>query len=80
MSRAVTARWIEERNAEDMKKIKTEKPGIEFYEFDDAQIAEMKAISTANYNNFVEIGGPDAKAALDTLLQDLADAKKALGI
>jgi TRAP-type C4-dicarboxylate transport system substrate-binding protein len=79
-SALASARWIEERNAEDMKKIKTEKPGIEFYEFDDAQIAEMKAISTANYNNFVEIGGPDAKAALDTLLQDLADAKKALGI
>jgi TRAP-type transport system periplasmic protein len=79
-SALASARWIEARNAEDMKKIKAEKPGIEFYEFTDAQIDEMKKISKANYKNFVEIGGPEAQAALDTLLQDLEDAKKALGI
>lgn len=75
-----SAKWIEARDEEDMKKIKAEKPSIEFYEFSDAQVAEMEKISKPNYQNFVEIGGPNAKEALDTLLQDLKDAKQALGI
>lgn len=75
-----SAKWIEKRNEEDMEKIKAEKPTIEFYEFADAQIDEMKQISKPNYQNFVEIGGPNAKASLDVLLQDLKDAKQALDI
>lgn len=75
-----SAEWIDERNKADMEKIKSERPGIEFIEFDDAQIAEMKKVAEANYPNFVEIGGKDAQAALDALLQDIQDAKKALGI
>lgn len=75
-----SAKWIEARNEEDMKKIKAEKPSIEFYEFNDAQVEEMKQISKSNYSNFVEIGGPNAQQALDSLLQDLKDAKQALGI
>ncbi len=79
-SALASAKWIEARDEADMKKIKAEKPSIEFYEFNDAQIAEMSKISKANYKNFVEIGGPDAQQALDTLLEDLENAKQALGI
>ena len=79
-SALASAKWIEARNEEDMKKIKAEKPSIEFYEFNDAQVDEMKQISKSNYSNFVEIGGPDAQQALDSLLQDLKDAKQELGI
>ncbi len=75
-----SADWIAERNAADMQKIKAEKPSIEFVEFDEAKTAELKKIAEANYPNFAKIGGPDGQKALDTLLQDLADAKQALGI
>jgi len=79
-STLASARWIEARNADDTKKIKAEKPSIEFYEFDDAEIAKMQKISKANYPNFVKYGGPDAQEALDTLMKDLENAKQALGI
>lgn len=75
-----SADWITKRNNEDMEKIKAEKPSIEFVEFNDAQIAEMKKIAESKYPDFVKIGGPDAQKALDALLKDLANAKKALGI
>lgn len=75
-----SAEWIADRNETDMNKIKAEKPSIEFVEFDEATAAEMKKIAVKNYPNFAKIGGQDGQKVLDTLLKDLADAKKALGI
>ncbi|MCG8636850.1 MAG: TRAP transporter substrate-binding protein DctP [Desulfobacterales bacterium] len=75
-----SAKWIEERNAADMEKIKKERPIIKFTELGDDKIAEFKAIAEANYEKFDAIGGPDAKLVRETLLKDIADAKKALGI
>lgn len=75
-----SARWIEERNRVDMEKIKKERPEITFTELDDAAIEEFAGIARANYEKFDAIGGPDARKVRETLLQDIADAKKALGM
>ncbi len=75
-----SAKWIQDRNAADMEKIKAERPVIKFTEFDDAKIAPLKKIAKANYDKFEAIGGKDAKAVKDALLKDIANAKKALGM
>ena len=74
-----SAKWIEERNKEDMEKIK-ERPVIKFTELSDEKVQEFKTIAEANYSKFEAIGGPDAKLVKEALLKDIADAKKALGI
>lgn len=75
-----SAEWIQKRNAEDMEKIKKERPVIEFTELTNDKIQEFKAIAEKNYDRFDAIGGPDAKIVRQALLQDIADAKKALGM
>jgi len=75
-----SAKWIEERNAADMEKIKKERPVIKFTELDDAKVKEFADIAKSNYEKFDAIGGPDAKQVREALLKDIADAKKALGI
>ena len=75
-----SANWIEARDQADLEKIKKEKPSITFTRFDDAEIAKLKKIAKDNYPNLVKLGGPNGQAVLDALLQDIKDAKKALGI
>lgn len=75
-----SAKWIEERNKADMEKIKKEKPSIEFTELSNDEIQKFKSIAEANYTNFDKIGGPDAKNVRELLLNDIAQAKKELGI
>jgi len=40
----------------------------------------MRNIAVPNYSNFSKIGGKDAQLIMDTLIKDVSDAKKALGI
>lgn len=75
-----SAKWIEDRNAADMEKIKKERPVIKFTELGDDKIAEFKSIAENNYEKFDAIGGPDAKLVREALLEDIANAKKELGI
>ena len=75
-----SAKWIQDRNKEDMEKIKKERPVIKFTELSDEKIQEFKTIAESNYSKFEAIGGPDAKRVKDTLLKDIAAAKKTLGI
>lgn len=75
-----SAKWIEERNMADMEKIKNERPVIKFTELSDDKVQEFKTIAVANYDKFEAIGGPDAKLVKDALLNDIVEAKKALGI
>jgi TRAP-type C4-dicarboxylate transport system substrate-binding protein len=75
-----SAKWIQDRNKEDMEKIKKERPVIKFTELSNEKIQEFKTIAESNYSKFDAIGGPDGKLVKDTLLKDIADAKKALGI
>ncbi|MBT4026868.1 TRAP transporter substrate-binding protein DctP, partial [Desulfobacula sp.] len=75
-----SAKWIEEKNNSDMEKIKKERPEIEFTTFNDQEIEKMRKIAVPNYSNFSKIGGKDAQLIMDTLVKDVSDAKKALGI
>ena len=72
--------WITERNQSDMEKMKKEKPALVFHTLDDAAVAEFKAQAEKVYPKYVEIGGKGSQEMLDTLLKDIANAKKALGI
>jgi TRAP-type C4-dicarboxylate transport system substrate-binding protein len=75
-----SAKWIEEKNNSDMEKIKKERPEVEFTTFSDQEIEKMRNIAVPNYSNFSKIGGKDAQLIMDTLIKDVSDAKKALGI
>ncbi len=76
-----SAQWIDEKNARDLEQIKAERPSITFVEFDDDQIAELREITrTQVYPRFPEIGGPDSDVMLEALLNDIENAKAALGL
>ncbi len=72
--------WITARNQSDMEKMKQEKPSLTFHTIDDATVAEFEAQAETVYPKYVEIGGEGAQEMLDTLLQDIENAKQALGI
>jgi TRAP-type C4-dicarboxylate transport system substrate-binding protein len=72
--------WITKRNADDMEKMKAAKPSLKFHVLDDATIAKFKAQAETVYPEYPKIGGDGAQAILDALLQDIANAKKALNI
>lgn len=73
-------KWITERNAGDMEKMKKAKPGLKFTVLDDATIAKFKAQAETVYPKYTEIGGKGSQAMLDALLKDIENAKKALNI
>jgi TRAP-type C4-dicarboxylate transport system substrate-binding protein len=72
--------WIDERNASDMEKIKEERPEVEFTYMTEEQIAPFRTAAKTVYPKFVELGGEDAQLVLETLLQDIAEAKEAVGV
>ena len=73
-------KWITERNAGDMAKMKKAKPKLKFNELDDATIAEFKKKAETVYPKYTKIGGEGSQAILDVLLKDIENAKKALNI
>ena len=73
-------KWITERNASDMEKMKKAKPELKFTVLDDATIADFKAAAETVYPKYTEIGGKGSQAMLDALLKDIENAKKALNI
>jgi TRAP-type C4-dicarboxylate transport system substrate-binding protein len=73
-------KWIEERNASDMAKIKKARPEVKFTVLDDATIAQFKKRAETVYPKYTEIGGEGSQEILDALLKDIEAAKKALGI
>ncbi len=73
-------KWITERNASDMEKMKKAKPELKFTVLDDATIAKFKAQAETVYPKYIEIGGKGSQSMLDALLRDIENAKKALNI
>ena len=73
-------KWISERNAADMEKMKKAKPSLKFHVLDDATIATFKAQAETVYADYPKLGGDGAQAVLDALLGDIKNAKKALDI
>lgn len=72
--------WIDERNAQARTTIESEKPSIEWYEFNADQVAEAREIARTVDDQYVQIGGDGAQELLDALLRDIDNAKDALGI
>ncbi|HDQ05059.1 MAG TPA: C4-dicarboxylate ABC transporter substrate-binding protein [Deltaproteobacteria bacterium] len=73
-------RWIEKRNASDMKKMKEAKPSLTFNMLDKEAIDEFKAQAKTVYPLYIEIGGKNSKKILEALQRDISKAKKALNI
>lgn len=69
-------KWITERNASDMEKMKKAKPELKFTVLDDATIAKFKAQAETVYPKYTQIGGKGSQAMLDALLKDIENAKR----
>lgn len=72
--------WIMARNASDKEKMKQAKPELKFNYLEDEAIAEFKEAAKTVYPMFKKIGGEGSDEILEALLQDIAQAKKALNI
>lgn len=72
--------WINERNASDKAKIKKKRPEVQFNELSAAEIAKFKEKAETVYPKYIKIGGEGSKEMLDTLLKDIENGKKALGL
>lgn len=73
-------RWITERNASDMKKIKASKPSLKFNVLDEKAISAFKVQASTVYPQYIGIGGQGSQAVLDALMRDIENAGKALNI
>jgi TRAP-type C4-dicarboxylate transport system substrate-binding protein len=73
-------RWIDERNALDLGKMKAAKPSLKFHMLDDKTVSEFAAAAKTVYPLYVDIGGKGSRDILDALINDIANAKKALNI
>jgi len=75
------ADWIDNRNANDRAKIEEEKPEIVWTEWDDAEVAKAREMAqTVWEDEYPGIAGEGAVEALEILLEDIEDAKDALGV
>ncbi|MFA7395427.1 MAG: TRAP transporter substrate-binding protein DctP [Sphaerochaetaceae bacterium] len=67
--------WVDANNEELRAKISAARPQITWYEFTDAQIAELRNIAeTRVYPSFPEVGGPGSDKLLELLLADIEKA------
>ncbi len=74
------ARWIDNKNTDDLKQILKDRPEIEVYKYSAEGIKPFKERAKKVYSTYLEIGGDGAQEVLETLLKDIEDAKKAVGI
>jgi TRAP-type C4-dicarboxylate transport system substrate-binding protein len=75
-----SAEWIDERNAGDLEKMLEDRPGIEVYRFTAEDIEPFEEQAKKVYSTYVELGGEGAQEVLDTLLEDIENGKKAVGV
>jgi|GEM_PF-145914 len=75
-----SAEWINERHEEDLQAMLDERDDLVYHEITGDELEEFKDRAMPVYDEFLEIGGPQAQEILDTLLADIEDAKEALGI
>lgn len=74
------AEWIDEKNDADLEAMLDQRPNITVTELTEEQIAPFKAQAETIYPMFLEIGGDNADRILDALLNDIENAKAALGM
>lgn len=74
------ADWINNRHEEDLAAMLEERPEIEVIYVTGAEQERFKEMAMAAHQVFLEIGGPNAQAVYDALIQDIENAKAELGI
>lgn len=75
------ADWIDNRNASDRAKIEEEKPDIVWTEWGDEEVAKASEMAQVVWEEeYPNIAGEGAVEALEILLEDIKNAKEALGI
>ena len=75
------ADWIDERNAHDRARIEEERPDIVWTEWDEAMVARAREkAQTVWTDEYPDIAGDGAVEALEILLEDIENAKAALGM
>lgn len=74
------AEWIEARHEEDLAAMMAERPEIVYHEIRGAEQEAFRELAMPVYDKFLEIGGPQAEEILEALLNDIENAKAALGI
>jgi TRAP-type C4-dicarboxylate transport system substrate-binding protein len=71
-------KWIEQKNKDDMEKMKKANPKVKFVTLEGAVLDEFKAAAKTVYPKFVDIGGEGSQQVLDALLKDVEAARKAV--
>ncbi|MEN1760572.1 TRAP transporter substrate-binding protein DctP [Anoxynatronum sibiricum] len=74
------AEWIEARHEEDLAAMMAERPEIVYHEIRGEEQEAFRELAMPVYDKFLEIGGPQAEEILEALLNDIENAKAALGI
>jgi TRAP-type C4-dicarboxylate transport system substrate-binding protein len=74
------AEWIDSRHEAELEEMLAERPGITYHEVKGAELEEFKKAGRKVHENFANIGGPQGQEILDTLLNDIENAKAELGI
>lgn len=76
-----SAEWIDKKNADHRSDIEKERPNMKFVEFTDDQVNELKELAREKvYPEFPKVGGEDSAEMLEALLNDIENAKDALGM
>ncbi|GAB6088925.1 TRAP transporter substrate-binding protein DctP [Spirochaeta dissipatitropha] len=75
------ADWIDARNERDRAKIEEDRPDIVWTEWTDEEIEEARELAMTVWTDaYPEIAGENSEEGLELLLQDIENAKIALGI
>jgi TRAP-type C4-dicarboxylate transport system substrate-binding protein len=75
-----SAQWIDAKNKADLEKMLADRPEIEVYRFTAEDIKPFKEQAQKVYSTYLKLGGEGTQAVLNTLLQDIENAKKAVGV
>jgi TRAP-type C4-dicarboxylate transport system substrate-binding protein len=75
-----SAEWIDAKNKKELEQMLADRPEIEVYRFTAEDIKPFKEQARKVYSTYVNLGGEGAQGVLDTLLADIENAKKAVGV
>ena len=75
-----SAEWIDAKNKKELETMLADRPEIEVYRFTPEDVKPFKEQAQKVYSTYLDIGGEGAQDVLDTLLADIENAKKAVGV
>jgi tripartite ATP-independent transporter DctP family solute receptor len=75
-----SAEWIDAKNKKELEQMLKDRPEIEVYRFTAEDIKPFKEQAKKVYSTYLNFGGEGAQEVLDTLLADIENAKKAVGV